>query len=178
MKCAVFSGTRRSHYRIHKSPRSSRPCVTFRNMPVLSSEELLAPRPTLRLEDYPLAIAGDCMFTIFAATLPIWRLSDLQSEETACCGDRDPLVLTLTYALWSCHGYGGEGRAGIALRYSSGLRAGWSEVGDPAGAGKFSLHHRIQTGSGVHPASYPVGTRGSFPDGKVVAVWSWPLTSI
>jgi hypothetical protein len=36
----------------------------------------------------------------------------------------------------------------------------------PAGAGKFSLHHRVQTGSGAHPASYPMGTRGPFPGGK------------
>jgi hypothetical protein len=26
----------------------------------------------------------------------------------------------------------------------------------------FSLHHRVQTGSGSHAASYPMGTRGSF----------------
>jgi hypothetical protein len=32
----------------------------------------------------------------------------------------------------------------------------------PAGAGKFSLHHRVQNGSGAHPASYPTGTRGYF----------------
>jgi hypothetical protein len=31
---------------------------------------------------------------------------------------------------------------------------------------KFSSHHRIQTGSGAHPASYPVGTGGSFSGGK------------
>jgi hypothetical protein len=30
----------------------------------------------------------------------------------------------------------------------------------PAGAGNFSLHHRLQNGSGAHPASYPMGTRG------------------
>jgi len=35
-----------------------------------------------------------------------------------------------------------------------------------AGAGKFSLHHCIQSGSGAHPASYPVGIRGSLPGGK------------
>jgi hypothetical protein len=35
-----------------------------------------------------------------------------------------------------------------------------------AGAGNFSLHHRVQTGSGALPASYPMGTRGSFPGGK------------
>jgi len=32
--------------------------------------------------------------------------------------------------------------------------------------GNFSLHHRVQNGSGAHPASYPMGTRGSFPEGK------------
>jgi hypothetical protein len=29
--------------------------------------------------------------------------------------------------------------------------------------GKFSLHHHVQTGSVNHPASYPMGTGGSFP---------------
>jgi hypothetical protein len=36
----------------------------------------------------------------------------------------------------------------------------------PASAGNFSLHHRVQNGSGAHPASYPMGTRGSFPGSK------------
>jgi hypothetical protein len=31
--------------------------------------------------------------------------------------------------------------------------------------GNFSLHHRVQNGSGAHPASYPMGTKGSFPGG-------------
>jgi hypothetical protein len=31
---------------------------------------------------------------------------------------------------------------------------------------EFSLLHVVQTGSGVHPTSYPMGTRGSFPGGK------------
>jgi hypothetical protein len=48
----------------------------------------------------------------------------------------------------------------------------------PAGAGNFSLHHRVQNGSGGHPFSYLVGTRGPFPGGKVAGTWSWPLTSI
>jgi hypothetical protein len=30
------------------------------------------------------------------------------------------------------------------------------------GSTDFSLHHRVQTGSGAHPASYPMGTEGSF----------------
>jgi hypothetical protein len=31
-----------------------------------------------------------------------------------------------------------------------------------AGARDFSVFHNVQTGSGAHPASYPVGTIGSF----------------
>jgi len=36
----------------------------------------------------------------------------------------------------------------------------------PAEAGNFSLHHRVQNGTGDHPASYPTGTRRFFPGGK------------
>jgi hypothetical protein len=64
---------------------------------------------------------------------------------------------------------------GIALGY--GLEDRGSRVRVPAGAGNFSLHHPVQNGSGAHPASYPLGTRGSFPRGKAVGAWSWPLTS-
>jgi hypothetical protein len=41
---------------------------------------------------------------------------------------------------------------GIALGYGLGDRG--SRVRFPARAGNFSLHHRVQNGSGVHPASY------------------------
>jgi hypothetical protein len=47
-----------------------------------------------------------------------------------------------------------------------GLDVRGSRVRFPAGAGNFSLHHRVQNGTGTHPASYPMGTRGSFPGGK------------
>jgi hypothetical protein len=53
-----------------------------------------------------------------------------------------------------------------------------SRVRFPAGAGNFSLHHRIQNGSGAHRGSYPMGTRVSFHGGKAAGAWSWPLTSI
>jgi hypothetical protein len=48
---------------------------------------------------------------------------------------------------------------GIALGY--GLDDRVSRVRFPEGAGNFSLHYRVQNGSGAHPASYPMGTRGS-----------------
>jgi hypothetical protein len=35
-----------------------------------------------------------------------------------------------------------------------------------AGAGNFSLRHRVQNGSGAHSASYPMGTEVSFHVGK------------
>jgi hypothetical protein len=41
-----------------------------------------------------------------------------------------------------------------------------SRVQFPAGAGNFSLHYRIQNGSGAHQTSYPISTRCSFPVGK------------
>jgi hypothetical protein len=50
--------------------------------------------------------------------------------------------------------------------YSTGLRAGWSGVRVPTGDGNLSIHHRVQTGSGAHPASYPMVTGSSFPGGK------------
>jgi hypothetical protein len=49
---------------------------------------------------------------------------------------------------------------GIALGYGLGDRG--SRVRFPAGTGNFSLNYRVQNGSGAHPASYPMGTRGSF----------------
>jgi hypothetical protein len=73
----------------------------------------------------------------------------------------------------------------LTTRRRRGARiAQWYRMDDrgfrvPAGAGNFSLHHRyVQTGSGGHPASYPTGTRGSFPGAKAARAWSWPLTSI
>jgi hypothetical protein len=35
-----------------------------------------------------------------------------------------------------------------------------------------------QTGSGAHPASYPMNTGISFPGGEAAGSLGWPLTSI
>jgi len=51
-----------------------------------------------------------------------------------------------------CLGYGLDDR-GSVVRF-------------PAWAGNFSLHRRIQNGSGDHTTSYPMGIRGSFLRGK------------
>jgi hypothetical protein len=69
-----------------------------------------------------------------------------------------------------------DSSVGIALGYGPDDRG--SRVWLSVGAGNFSLHHRVKNGSGAHPASYPIGTRDSFPRGNAVGAWSWPLTSI
>jgi hypothetical protein len=53
-----------------------------------------------------------------------------------------------------------------------------SRVRLPVEAGNFSLHRRVQNDSGAHPASYLMGTGGSFPGCKAAGEWSWPFTSI
>jgi hypothetical protein len=52
----------------------------------------------------------------------------------------------------------------IALGY--GLDDRGSRVQFPVGAVNFSLHHRVQNGSGAHPASYPMDTRVSSAGGE------------
>jgi hypothetical protein len=59
---------------------------------------------------------------------------------------------------------GRNSSVGIALGY--GLDERGSRVRFPAGAENFSLHYRNHNGSGTHPASYPKGTKGSFPGVK------------
>jgi hypothetical protein len=50
-----------------------------------------------------------------------------------------------------------------------GIATGWMTEGsefESQQGQEFSLLHIVQIGSGVHPTSYPVGTRGSFFGGK------------
>jgi hypothetical protein len=58
-----------------------------------------------------------------------------------------------------------DSSVGIAVGY--GLDDRGSRVRFPAGAGNFSLHHRVQNAFGAHPVSYPMGTRDCFPGGEV-----------
>jgi hypothetical protein len=38
---------------------------------------------------------------------------------------------------------------------------------------KFSILHVVQTDTGVHPASYPVGTGDYLPRGRAASAWGW-----
>jgi hypothetical protein len=74
------------------------------------------------------------------------------------------LIIKMLYLPNSSHCLSHDGSVGIALGY--GLDDRGSRVRFPAGAGNFSLYHRVQNGSEAHTTSYPMGTRGSFPGGK------------
>jgi hypothetical protein len=97
---------------------------------------------------------------------------------------QNPFIFIVWKYLWLTYGnrvyhipylcYG----ARIAQCYRTGLWAGWLGVCVLVGAGSFSLHHHFQTGSGAHPTSYQMGTRGSFPGGEAARAWGWPLTPI
>jgi hypothetical protein len=49
---------------------------------VFYGEELLAPRPTPKLEDHPVSAVRDCLFNIFAATLLIGGRSSIRNPRT------------------------------------------------------------------------------------------------
>jgi hypothetical protein len=62
-------------------------CIVFRNM-VIFYGELLAPRPTPKLEGHPLLAVRNCLFNVFAATLHIWRpFLHPQPKDVPCRGD-------------------------------------------------------------------------------------------
>jgi hypothetical protein len=54
----------------------------------------------------------------------------------------------------------------------------WDARASILGRGRyFSLLHRVQTGSGVHQPSYPMGTSTSFPGCKAAEALSWSLNA-
>jgi hypothetical protein len=76
-------------------------CIVFRNMVIFYGEELLALRPTPKLEGHPLSAVRDCLFNVFAATFHIWRpFLHPQPEDVPCRGDRDPLIMAYTACSW------------------------------------------------------------------------------
>jgi hypothetical protein len=65
-------------------------CTLFRNILIFYGEELLALRPSPKLEDHPLSANRDCLFTGFAATLHNWRpFFHPQPEDAPCRGEGD-----------------------------------------------------------------------------------------
>lgn len=89
----------------------------------------------------------------------ITQAVNIMKENVHYCAWFNELGL-LGIAIWATHL--GEGLGGI-----------WLLAGT-----RFFLLHTIHTGSGSHPATYPVGTRCSVAWCEVARVWNWPLTSV
>ena len=65
----------RSYHCICPGPRLS--VWAFHNMICFYAEELLAPRPTPKLEIHPMLAVHDCLFSIFTATLHVGGRSSI-----------------------------------------------------------------------------------------------------
>jgi hypothetical protein len=72
------------------------------------------------------------------------------NTETSCMSNINRIKVTIRSR---------DSSVGIVLGYGLDDRG----VRVLAVAGNFSLDHRVQTSSGAHPASYPMGARVCFP---------------
>jgi hypothetical protein len=81
-----------------------------------------------------------------------------------------PLHITLGFinnfinTLWTGD-QNGNGFLSLKLKFLR-ISYGLDGPGSIPGNVRFSLLHSVQTDSGAYPASYPIGTRGSFPGVK------------
>jgi hypothetical protein len=98
-------------------------------------------------------------YDFFLEYFSLWRIfSDIQRNMFSCYLSG----IATGYGL-DDRGFESRHRLGIFL---FGLDDRGSRVRFPARTGNLSLHHRVQNSSGAHPASYPMGIRGSFPGGE------------
>jgi len=88
-----------------------------------------------------------------------------------------PSSLSLLYFLRSASPWPKSRDSSVDIAADYGLEDRMIGVRFPTGDGNSLLHH-VHSGSGPHPATIPTGTDSSFPGGKAVGTWRWPLTSI
>jgi len=110
-----------SDQRISPGPR---PCFMIHNMIRFYGGELLAPRPTPKLEDHPLSEVRDCLFNIFAATVHTASRSSIRQLRTRhavvtgthlLCTVLLLLLSVVTYLLTPCSRVHLEKRTGFQL---------------------------------------------------------------
>jgi hypothetical protein len=105
---------------------------------------------------------GTSLSTGTALPLLLYNCSERVMKQIHLHSETGPYADLTVVFNWSSEGC----MKNLRVKICYGLDDRGSRVRFLAGAGNFSLHHRVQNGSGVHPASYPMGTRGSFPGGK------------
>jgi hypothetical protein len=125
-----------------------------------------------RINERVMELCGLISGKIFALPRIAWQKPRKRQDIRSPCRDLNteppehkaglhhicPRTLTLTYFK----------RVGWTIG-ESGFEFQWGQ--------EFSLLQVVQTGSGIHPTSYTMGTGGSFPGGKEAGASSWPLTS-
>jgi hypothetical protein len=114
---------------------------------------------------------NDCLLKIFWTAFLIKLRAMLTCTEESV-NKSTAVSLNLFYCLLYSHW-----ELGSRSRYSDWLRAGRPRGRSLSPCRVKYFLHVVQSGSGVHPTSYPMGTGGSFLGGKAVEAWSWPLTS-
>jgi hypothetical protein len=78
--------------------------LLFRSMIGFYGEELLAPRPTPKLEDHPLAV-HDCLFNLFAATLHTEGRSSFRNPSTRPAVVNGTHLCGASFAIDFCHSF-------------------------------------------------------------------------
>jgi hypothetical protein len=159
----MFQNSSIFHFLARPKNRHLSPRVTFRNM-LISVEEVAANQRC------HIDIRTNFLWERWGT---LWRMK----AEHYC---RDTVI-------WAWKDHTSNGMEGLEKRAQfdphswvvQSWATGWMIGGSsPSRVGNFSLHHRVQTGSGSHPFSSIMGTRGPFDGGKAAGAWKWPLTSI
>jgi hypothetical protein len=107
-----------------------------------------------------LGVVTNRKVSVNAGNLPLYSGRFIESSTTV--PNKDTFIMILNRV----HNWRENRDSSVGIAQGYGLDDRGSRVRLSAGAGNFLLHHRVQTSSGAHPASYPMGTRGSFPGGK------------
>jgi hypothetical protein len=136
------------HYHVHK---------TLTQDPTLSKVN-----PVYNIQSYWLEINFNIILPTTPRSskwlFPLWLLNETQH------------YLCLLHLKNNCFNTG----AGIANNYKlddQGVGV-WVPVGS-----RIFCSPIVQAGSGAHPTSQPIGTRGTLPGSKAAEAWNWPLTS-
>jgi hypothetical protein len=98
--------------------------------------------------------------------------------ESFTCGYRVNIALSCWYiclaVIQNYHHFRHQRRdRAVVITTGYGIHDWGIRVRFPGEARYFSLFSSVQTGSGAHPVSYPISTRGSFSGDKAAGTWSW-----
>jgi hypothetical protein len=136
---------------------------------LLKLQSQQSPQVLRKLRKAPITVSSsrtDFQAVCFRKSVELYRSGEQIHKKFALKGQKSYSKLSLLHCLKKTFSHSfavkesSDSSVGMAL--GCGLDDRGSRFRFPAGAGNFSLHHRVQNGFGTHPASYPMGTGGSF----------------